>query len=517
VIGPDTLTGLHQIQGGLTKAKAGARLKADVMGPTRHGLALRIGSETFLLNTKAELPQADKLTLQITTMRQGGEQSVQVLAADDQPLDGPLDGKLVARSTTQTSTPVLSTPTAAHQIEIEARPMTSDGKALGPPITIRLGVEAIAGGAANLHAADNHADHQQMMTSDDGLPAPARPASPVLMQNAGHRPYSAVPGGSPTGSVKAGSGSASTQLQQEASPAGASIPSSIDEAGSMTPIRSTSRIMVATVVAHLPEDKKTLLQTSDNVLLKIESPVELPIGSTLQMTLAGTSVPAFEKAQSVSPLTRLVELLTDIERSGQNTGGPEGHQKSHQLPMPDRQLATKLLQLMHLQNGDGREGAGLSSRDQSASSSSWANQLKGLLTEIGSSASEPLADGWRSTTLPLGPDPAQAIMINYREQSFDRESEPGEDDLDESPTQRAIFDVGFSHLGRCQIDALCQEQRFDLLVRTEQPLDHPVQEEITSIFLEASEIAGLSGEIGYQHGNFVHPATKKTLAKTMIT
>lgn len=285
----------------------------------------------------------------------------------------------------------------------------------------------------------------------------------------------------------------------------------------MTPIRSTSRIMVATVVAHLPEDKKTLLQTSDNVLLKIESPVELPIGSTLQMTLAGTSVPAFEKVQSVSPLTRLVELLTDIERSGQNTGDPEGHQKSPQLPMPDRQLATKLLQLMHLQNGDGREGAGLSSRDQSASSSSWTNQLKGLLAEIGSSANEPLTDGWRSTTLPLGPDPAQAIMINYREQSFDRESEPGEDDLDESPTQRAIFDVGFSHLGRCQIDALCQEQRFDLLVRTEQPLDHPVQEEITSIFLEASEIAGLSGEIGYQHGNFVHPATKKTLAKTMIT
>ena len=57
--------------------------------------------------------------------------------------------------------------------------------------------------------------------------------------------------------------------------------------------------------------------------------------------------------------------------------------------------------------------------------------------------------------------------------------------------RRAVFQLEFGELGRCQIDVLCQARRFDLVVRTEQLLPPRVRREFRELYLAARDVAGL--------------------------
>lgn len=58
---------------------------------------------------------------------------------------------------------------------------------------------------------------------------------------------------------------------------------------------------------------------------------------------------------------------------------------------------------------------------------------------------------------------------------------------------RAVFDVECGKLGRCQIDALYPAQRFDRIVRTEQPLNAHLRREIRELYMAARDTAGPLG------------------------
>jgi hypothetical protein len=257
-------------------------------------------------------------------------------------------------------------------------------------------------------------------------------------------------------------------------------------------------------------------------MLKVDQPIDLPIGASLQITMPGNSAGLGHawgrdgQPDRTNPLTRLIELLDDIEKSGHMAGERSESSAARRLPMPDRDLAARLLHLFDLRGPPDIDGDGMTAaRDPEGVSLSRSQQVQSLLSEIGNTASEPLADGWRSTVLPLGNDPAQAVMLHYREHNPDGEPRENETDPDDVVAQRAVFEVSFSRLGRCQIDALCQERRFDLLVRSERPLDHENQRAITAVFVAACEIAGLKGEIGYRQGQFVEPARASASTRSM--
>jgi hypothetical protein len=107
-------------------------------------------------------------------------------------------------------------------------------------------------------------------------------------------------------------------------------------------------------------------------------------------------------------------------------------------------------------------------------------------------------------------------MIHHRDH-HPAYSEGGEAEVDKPWAQRAVFDVDFSQIGRCQIDALCQDRRFDLLLRSERALAPAHRQQITDLFHSACEIAGLTGEIGYRQGEFVEPARRSTSMLTVST
>jgi hypothetical protein len=63
--------------------------------------------------------------------------------------------------------------------------------------------------------------------------------------------------------------------------------------------------------------------------------------------------------------------------------------------------------------------------------------------------------------------------------------------------------VEFGALGRCQIDVLCQARRFDLLVRTEQPLSPDLRRELRELYLAARDAAGLVGTARFRTGQLL--------------
>ncbi len=572
-IGADASSGLPQSQTSHVKLKVGTELLAGVKGLTRHGLIVSVGSDSFLLNVTSGFQDAKSLTLKVAERINNTNHKVQILASDGRQLAKPIQGELAARAQAPKTQPAPPTITEGHQIEVNARPVASDGRHLGAPVTVRLATTlATASGSNGAEArlsseatiASGLADKPTIGKQVQGSLS-SRSASPPLVQHASY-PQAAEPSGPnlvpktglPLSSSSAQTSPATSPQQLSSVTTNSTTPADID-LRSTRPVSAASdgfpsssypslvraskhaisskmldpqplaqngerqELMQATVIGRAPGSGQLLLQAGDNLLLKVEQPIDLPIGSTLQMTLVAGSA-GLAQPEELSPpnhqadlLGKLVALLEDIEQTSSTTVEHREPAGRRQLPMPDRQMASSLLALLGLQSGADLEEAGMNAYQQESADFSKTDQLKSLLIDIAKSANDSLAEGWRSTALPLGSDSEQALMIHWRENHLDHQSNGDQADAKEVTAQRAVFDISFSRLGRCQIDAFCQERRFDLLVRSEQPFDRKDQEEITGLFSTACEIAGLSGEIGYRHGQFVEPAMISRSAKTVTT
>lgn len=105
-------------------------------------------------------------------------------------------------------------------------------------------------------------------------------------------------------------------------------------------------------------------------------------------------------------------------------------------------------------------------------------------------------DDWRVVHLPLVSGAAiEPVRLLTRRRGGERD-EPGGTDTN----TRFVIEVTLSQLGRIQFDGLVREdgKRLDLMVRSEPPLPTPVHRDIRALFTRSSEIAGLTGEVGFQ-------------------
>ncbi|MEM7045727.1 MAG: hypothetical protein AAF543_23190 [Pseudomonadota bacterium] len=128
-----------------------------------------------------------------------------------------------------------------------------------------------------------------------------------------------------------------------------------------------------------------------------------------------------------------------------------------------------------------------------------------------------MVDGWKTLLLPLESDPTQAVSLFYQDHEIDSDEQMDDAEVLKSKAKRAIFDVSFSQLGRCQIDTFCQERRFDLMIRSETALNSEDQRELTTLFHGALDIAGLTGEIGFSVGGFFEPMLSHKGARELQT
>ena len=275
------------------------------------------------------------------------------------------------------------------------------------------------------------------------------------------------------------------------------------------PAPDRNQAVAATVVERTGAGKIVLEVAGQRV--RIEQPVDLPLGTTLAATFTAmgpTSAASINPAAldgSASPLTELIELLDDIDRAGRQATDPDRPVPARQLPMPDKHLAARFLGLLAAESRSSPKGAEPSPFEPRGATAAQSDRIQTLVRDLGSVASETLAEGWKSLALPIGTDQTQAVCFYYRDHTLDPDGDGGEEATDGGEAQRAIFDVSFSRLGRCQIDALCRDRRFDLLIRSERPLMQQDRRDIAGLLASACEIAGVNGEIGFRVGSFFEP------------
>ena len=125
------------------------------------------------------------------------------------------------------------------------------------------------------------------------------------------------------------------------------------------------------------------------------------------------------------------------------------------------------------------------------------------------------AGSWRLLLLPYGAEPTQGLKLYLGEDAMEGEDHAAE--AAPKPARRAVFELDLSHLGRCQLDVLCQRLRFDLIVRSERALDLPLESDIRAAYRETLDAAGWSGSIRFRSPDLlIMPGPERPL-ETPIT
>jgi hypothetical protein len=167
--------------------------------------------------------------------------------------------------------------------------------------------------------------------------------------------------------------------------------------------------------------------------------------------------------------------------------------------MPNKRLTTTLLFFFTaLQAGNLRQwlGDNVIQALQRAGRRDLLMKLDDDFKQVSRLAGETGGGDWRTLIMPLydGHELHQ-LMLFYRHHGGH-----GEDGENQEESTRFVLNLILSSLGPMQLDGLVQDRRFNLFVRSKQPLDKVVQSDLTAIFGDGLEATGWKGTLAFQVG-----------------
>ncbi len=477
---------LPSSQPGLTP---GAHVEAEILAPTRHGVGVRINGQMFVLSPQSKLPDTGIVTINVMERMPDGQRKVQVVALNGQGLNPPIAADIAARTTGSSAETNPATIKIGHQIDVGFRLLSPEGQPYGPALQAKVSLAtgsesqrpALTAGVPTISRDASSFAHAPAVPQSEH----ARPNPDVLLQKLGE---GTAPGGS----------------RDMASQQGLALSTSTTPSNLVGKLTSLPESMMVTVVGHAADAGSLVLSTDHGDLFQTDVPLDLPVNTRLRLALKPFNLPQnqVQPAHQQGALAQLITILEDLEQPRPAGGAPGQASAKSQLPEPNRDLAARFIHLMNLQTDALSHDAEVSPRGQETGAASKSSSLQQLLSDIAQTMGEQIEEGWRATSLPLSSDPTQAVGIYFREQAMTNSDDEEQNDHDQGDIQRAIFDVTFQNLGRCQIDVLCQDQRFDLLIRSERGFRPTDQQALTDLFVSTCEITGLQGDISYRQGGF---------------
>ncbi|CAA7623126.1 DNA polymerase III [Magnetospirillum sp. SS-4] len=263
-------------------------------------------------------------------------------------------------------------------------------------------------------------------------------------------------------------------------------------------------LLSGTVVSAPQQIGPTLVQTPAG-LLALPAGTNLPPGGTVQLEVVGRPIPppppiTAPPPQGLGPagwptLSAVADTLARTDRQALE-------HLVRLIPQANPQLAAAMSQFAGaVRAGDARHLA----RDDvvkgldKAGRRDLADRLKADFLSLASEAKRPLGGGeWQGITMPFAHG-AEIEPIRLYVQGTGEEGEKGRRKGQE---QRFILDVTMSRLGRIQFDGLVSREarRFDLIVRTLEPLASDIRRDIAGIFAECGQMTGVIGNVGFQSG-----------------
>lgn len=313
----------------------------------------------------------------------------------------------------------------------------------------------------------------------------------------------AVPGATPAGAMTVPSAPAPT-TSPAAAPVPGAGPSPARAVSSSTATTPPATLGSVTVVGQ-DASGRTLAKFPGG-LLRLAVPAPLPAGTTLALDLV---------AVSASPPTPLA--LGPTGAGAPWPGFPEDwgtfRQSLDVIAATDPEVARGVLDkaipntrpsssanlialLLGLRMGNLRTWMGDRALSvlESAGRSDLTRQLSDDVARAGRQMSEPMTGDWRAVLIPFH-DTQQLYMIPiyYRERfARDRDGER------KSQGTRMVIDIELSELGALQLDGLFIDQRFELFIRSHEPLPEEIRRDIRTIFSDAMAEVGMNGTLVFQ-------------------
>ncbi len=406
---------------------------------------------------------------------------------------GPAGGAPVAAGPSDPRAGAVATGLAAGG----ALPAALTGLTPGTQLSVRIaGITPPMGQATAAMAAQPSGAAASAPTAAAPLPSPSfpvqamptGPAAPAIPAAAAATPAAIAP--RPAMPVQA----------ETAAPAAVpSSPAPVSAAGPPVPLAGT-------VLSHTPGGG-ALLQTPAG-LLALPSGPPLPVGSGVQLDVlpplppsAGSATPppppqGLQDGAGWPTLTATVEALAQADR-----------QMAEQVMRTIPQSGPRLAAAMSMFAGAVRSGEfkllagdGAVKGLDKAGRRDLADRLKKDFLALTEEAERPRGGGgdWRVIVMPFAHgaeiDP---IRLFVRRPCADEDKGGRQGD-----EQRFILEVEMTRLGRIQFDGLIMRdaKRFDLIVRTSQPLGAEMCRDIAGIFAECGQLTGIKGGVSFQSG-----------------
>jgi hypothetical protein len=464
---------------------AGSPVRATVLALTRQGPLIEAAGHRWLVSGAPPLARGAALTLDHLAARPQPH-AARLLAIDARTLSAPLAVRLQpAAAPAAAAPPASSVPHSSGAVQVEARLIGPAGRALGPVVTLSLSAAAASSPPAN-------AAPPPPPGSAPVGPAPAPPPAAVAagFPAAGPSPSAtALPAPPPTAAASPPVAAAPAPSSAAAPPvpAVAAAPSS-----TTAPAPLAAGATLPAAVADRDARGRLLLQSGD-LRLRVETPLDLPLGARLTLVLPQGLPPLSEAppAPAADPVQRLITALLQRERDPSAAQPGAGLR----LPAADHALGARLLRWVQTLAGAAPTAG---DNDGAAELERTGEPLRTATLELMRQAREPQPGGWRVLMMPLGVEEPQILKLHLRQPVLDPEREARAPRDHDGTVERAIFEVEFSRLGRCQLDVLCQGERFDLVVRSAGPLGAAVEDEIRGLMAATRAAAGLSGRLEFR-------------------
>ena len=242
--------------------------------------------------------------------------------------------------------------------------------------------------------------------------------------------------------------------------------------------------------------------------VSLATPTPLPTGTTLTLEVvsrpqlpAPAAMPSLHAREGLV-LSREWPALKEAMATLQQTDPAAAQQLIDRImPQPDARLSTSMLFFLAALRGgtiQGWLGDGIA-RALQRSRPDILSRLGDDFSALRRMGEEAPGRDWRMMPIPLyGGAEIDQIRMLMRRHGGDRD----EDDDETGPRGgiRFVLDVDLSRLGRMQLDGLVREKdkRFDLIVRSDQPLPGPIQNDIRAIFEDAIGASGTKGGLAFQ-------------------
>jgi len=115
------------------------------------------------------------------------------------------------------------------------------------------------------------------------------------------------------------------------------------------------------------------------------------------------------------------------------------------------------------------------------------------VSDLRQQATESAQGDWRIFTLPVLDEAAVRPIRLYVRNQRDQAKSGGQS----QQGSRFVLDLDLTRLGPLQLDGLVRGPRFDLVLRSHEPLDPAMKAEIGTLFRSALDGSGLTGDVNF--------------------